>query len=51
MPACAATCIIDEVGGIDRAVHDIASQPPSTIGRERCDNTAQSTRTYRSTAP
>jgi len=32
-------------------VHDIAPQPPVTIGRERCDNSAQSTRTYHPTAP
>jgi hypothetical protein len=51
MPACAAARIIDEVGGIDRVVHDIAPQPPVAIGRERCDNSAQSTRTYHPTAP
>jgi hypothetical protein len=52
MLACAAArIIIDEVGGIDRVVHDIAPQPPVAIGRERCDNSAQSTRTYRPTAP
>ena len=52
MLACAAArIIIDEVGGIDRVVHDIARRPPVAIGRERCDNSAQSTRAYRPTAP